>query len=153
MSWFVVRTKPKQEMRACEHLEFQGFEYYCPWLVRSDHTKEPLFPGYLFIKDQASSQPFSKIRCTRGVLGFVRFGLVTANASDSLIGEIRQREQALQGVSRFQPQQPVRIKSGPFADLEAVYLSQSGQDRSVILLRLLNKNNRIVIDDKLLKSV
>ncbi len=153
MSWFVVRTKPKQETRACEHLALQGFEYYCPWLSRSDHSREPLFPGYLFIKDQASPEPFSKIRCTRGVLGFVRFGLVTASASDFLITEIQQREQALQGIARFKSQQRVLIKSGPFADLEAVYVCQSGQDRSVILLRLLNQNNKIVIEDKLLKSL
>ena len=145
MSWFVIRTKPRQEERASEHLENQSFQYYCPWMTRDNGKKEPLFPGYLFVYDVASGQPFSTIRSTRGVLGFVRFGAEFARASDTLIESIQAREQTLQSVERFKPNDVVRVKSGPFSQLDGIYYCKSGTERSIILLNLLNQTKQVSV--------
>lgn len=145
MSWFVIRTKPRQEDRASEHLDNQNFEYYCPWMTRDNGKREPLFPGYVFVYDAAAAQPFSTIRSTRGVLGFVRFGLEFARASDELIETIRERESSLQRVDRFKPDDRVRFKQGPFAEIEAIYRCKSGVERSVILLTILNQPKEVSV--------
>lgn len=145
MSWFVIRTKPRQEERASEHLGNQNFEYYCPWMTRDNGKREPLFPGYVFVLDAASQQPFSTIRSTRGVLSFVRFGLEFARASDELIEKIREREIGLQRVDRFKPEDRVRFKQGPFSELEAIYQCKSGTERSVVLLNILNQYKEVSV--------
>ncbi len=146
MSWFVIRTKPRQEVRACEHLNNQAFDFYCPWMTRDNGKKEPLFPGYLFVFDAPSDQPLSRIRSTRGILGFVRFGMEFARAPDALIDSIRDRENMFQNVDRFKPNDRVVMKDGPFAGIEAVYLCKSGTERSIILLKWLNQNNKVPVD-------
>lgn len=151
MSWFVIRTKPRQEERASEHLENQGFDYYCPWMTRDNGKKEPLFPGYLFVQDVPSEQPFARIRSTRGVLGFVRFGLEFARAQDSLIESLQARETDFQNVDRFKTNDRVILKEGPFAGLEAVYHCKVGSERSIILLKLLNQTNQVPVQTDSLK--
>ena len=143
MNWFVIRTKPRQEQRAGEHISNQAFQIYCPWLTRDNGKKEPLFPGYIFVRDVNSEHPFNKIRSTRGVLGFVRFGAEFARASDQLISNIQLREQSLQNLARFSKNDRVRLKSGPFAEIEAIYQCKSGSERSIILLDLLSQKKEI----------
>lgn len=151
MSWFVIRTKPREEKRACENLENQAFEYYCPWLTLDNGKREPLFPGYVFLHDASSEKAFASVRSTRGVLGFVRFGLQFARANDSLIESLRGREAEFQGIERFKKNDRVFIKSGPFSGLEAVYQCKSGTERSIILLKLLNQTNEIAVQTDLLE--
>lgn len=76
--WYLLKTKPRQEQRAEEHLENQGFDVFCPMICPSGCKEEALFPGYIFLyldlKDLGS---FYKIKSTRGVAGIVRFDHVS----------------------------------------------------------------------------
>ena len=148
MSWFVVRTKPRQEFIAKANLENQGFEFYLPELVRDTGSVEPLFPGYIFIKNQAGPTPFDKIRFTRGILNFVRFGEKLALARQGLIDSLIQRENEFKNVSSLEPNQKVYIKGGPFKDLQAIFLEKSGKDRVVLLLKILNGEQQVIMDKK-----
>ncbi|ODS23505.1 hypothetical protein AB835_08710 [Candidatus Endobugula sertula] len=158
--WYLTRTKPRQEKRAVEHLENQGFIVYCPWLTytksksRSDY-KEPLFPGYVFLRDHGQfSSIFSKVRSTRGVSSFVTFGNNIATISDPLIQAIRLHEQSMRGCKeyKYKAGQVVEFNSGPFKDLEGIYLCNKGEDRCIILLNLVNRQQQIVIRQSQLKK-
>ncbi|MDD7804535.1 MAG: transcription termination/antitermination NusG family protein [Endozoicomonas sp. (ex Botrylloides leachii)] len=75
--WYLIKTKARQEQRACEHLENQGFNAYCPFMANKNATPEPLFPGYLFLYlDLHGIKKHHKISSTRGVNNFVRFNQV-----------------------------------------------------------------------------
>ena len=152
MNWFVVRTKPQQEFRAEENLTNQGFEIYLPRFSFAGCADQPLFNGYLFLSNELSAAPFMKIRSTRGVLGIVRFGDNMAVAPHALIQEIRLRELNYKEVRRFNPNDIVRVKSGPFANLNAIYVCKNGDERAIILLNWLNRANRIEIDERQLES-
>ncbi len=69
--WYLLRSKPRQELRAVENLERQGFIAYCPMLEKKRSRPEPLFPGYVFLQheDFEVHPEFGKIRSTRGVGG------------------------------------------------------------------------------------
>ncbi len=153
LSWFVVRAKPNQEFRANENLQNQGFETYLP-KIQYKHRKyqEALFSGYLFLENKPAREPFSKIRSTRGVLSLVKFGAALAMADDRLIVELKRQELSYQNIERFKENDLVRVKSGPFTDLTGVYLSKSGEERAIILLRWLSRNNSIEIDEKHLEE-
>jgi len=152
MSWFVVRTKPRQEKKAKLNLENQGFTNYLPELTRDNGKVEALFPGYIFIKNQAGPTPFEKIRSTYGVLNYVRFGDYMAVVSDELIETIKTRDESLMSKAIFQTNQHVRITDGLFKDLEAIYLCRNAKDRVILLLNILNSKQRIEMPDHHVQS-
>lgn len=156
MTWYVLKTRPRQESRAITHLENQSFCVYCPWLIRKDGSREPLFTGYMFVQLETYehfAESFSSIKSTRGVQQFVRYGVNWANADQALIDHLRLRENGFRSEPLFQRDQEVIIKDGPFKGIEAIYLCPDGDQRAMVLLTILNRPTAIKVEEKLLKAV
>lgn len=74
-NWLVVQVQPRKEAYATQHLQRQRFRTFLPRL-RATRTRArkfesalvPLFPGYLFVGVDASSENWRAIKGTRGVL-------------------------------------------------------------------------------------
>lgn len=154
--WYVVHTKPRQELLALENLERQGYCCYLPQLKhrRSKARKlviieEPMFPRYLFIGADAAfhKKGTSYIRSTKGVHELVRFGSEPAQIHFELLNGIFEREQAQhdQPTEPFQTGDCVRVIDGPLAGLESIYQAQTGEERSMILLKLLNRPVKVQV--------
>ncbi|MBD8600020.1 transcription/translation regulatory transformer protein RfaH [Pseudomonas sp. W2Oct36] len=150
--WYLIQTKPRQEARAAEHLQRQQFECYRP--VKHGEKKrgsrapaeEELFPGYLFIHMDQASDNWYPIRSTRGVARIVTFGGMPVPVQDALIEQIRQRLLApLAPPARvaFQEGETVRITAEGFNDVEAIFLAADGDERAVILLNLLQREQKV----------
>ena len=150
MDWFVVRTKARQELRAINHLQEQGFKVYCPYIPKYDALKEEagrqvLFPGYCFV--ECGEQSVSSIRSTPGVIAFVSFGpegkpaLVNA---DVLAG-IR-RVEAFYGEKSpgLQTGDVVSLTAGPFKGFQGLY-SKRSKDRIEVLLIVLGRQQRVLV--------
>ena len=163
--WYLVHTKPKQEMTAKENLVRQDYCVYLPMAVsrrrrdgRTKRTVEALFPRYLFIHLDDSTDDWAPIRSTIGVSRLVRFGLIPAKISENLVAAIKKRENdegvhELQ-VSDFEDGQQVRIAEGPFEGHEAIFKAKSGQERAVVLLKIAQSMAKIQIDiDKIEPSI
>lgn len=152
MSWFLVRTKSRQEKKAQVNLESQGFINYFPELARDNGRKEALFPGYIFVKNEAGPTPFDKIRNTYGVQGYVRFGNKLTLVDDLLIDSLKDRDESLVQKDIYEPAQRVRITEGPFKNIEAIYLCRSAKDRVILLFNLMNSKQRIEVCDNIVRS-
>ena len=159
-NWFLIRTKPRQEIRATEHLQNQNFTVYCPWLTskragKKTTIKEPLFPGYLFLK--ACSEPsllYLKVRSTRGVVNFVTFGKNIAYVAQPIIQGIKDQELSMTtDYQQYKSGEVVELCDGPLKDLRAIYLCEKGPDRCVILLSLISRQQEIVVDNSQLKKL
>ena|ERR1035437_4919160 len=148
--WYVVHTKPRQELRAQLNLAQQGYPCYLPLLATEKLRRgaltlvhEPLFARYLFIRLDASQsgKGWGAIRSTLGVNGLVSFGNQPAKVGDDLIEALRrhgaQRQQQPQRL--FQAGERVQVKDGPFAGLEAIYQMTKGECRALVLIELLSK--------------
>lgn len=153
MSWYVLRTKPRQEARAIINLENQQFEVYCPWLIRKNGQREALFAGYVFVRVEAFERSYSSLRSTRGVLTIVKFGEHWSTVDDSLIDFLKSNERHHQGVPLFRREQAVIIQDGPFKGIEAVYLCASGEARAMVLIDILHRKQKLLIEEQLLKAV
>ena len=71
--WYLLKTKPRDEQRAVDNLENQGFEAYSPRALLEDR-EQILFPGYAFLKlTEDNTHAYHKIRSTRGVTELVHF--------------------------------------------------------------------------------
>ena len=163
--WYLIHTKPKQENTAKENLLRQNYCVYLPMVVsrrkrkgRAIRTLEALFPRYLFIHLDDSTDDWAPIRSTLGVSELVRFGLIPAKISENMVEAIKTRENdegihELQG-SDFEDGQTVRIAEGPFEGYEAIFKSNSGQQRAIILLNIAQNMTKIQIDiDKIEPSI
>ena len=152
MNWYAIHSKPRQEERALENLQRQGFEAWLPLLtvekvLRSKLVQvvEPMFSRYLFIRLDTEQTNWSPIRSTLGVSKLVSFGNRPAVVADELIEALQQLpEQAPQRL--IQPGQQVKIVSGPLRGLEGIYQQPDGELRAMVLIELLNKQHRIVTD-------
>ena len=147
-NWYLIQTKPRQEARAEEHLERQQFECFrpikaTPASARKTRkgTEEELFPGYLFIRLDTSDSWYP-IRSTRGVSRIVAFGGQPCPVPDSLIEQIRQRTLAPTEPARFAQGETVLVKTGT-SDIQAIFLCDDGEERAVILLNLLQREQKV----------
>ncbi|MGV8921190.1 MAG: transcription/translation regulatory transformer protein RfaH [Pseudomonas sp.] len=148
--WYLIQTKPRQEARAQEHLQRQSFECYRPLKAAVPKKRSPralneeeLFPGYLFIRMDQMHDNWYPIRSTRGVARIVTFGSQPVPVHDRLIEQIRLRLLSHEPRPEFQQGEHVRIKDGSFSDLEAIFLTCDGEERAVILLNLLQREQKV----------
>lgn len=155
MHWFVVHTKPRQELRALQNLQQQGYTCFLP-LIRLEKIRnkrvsiadDPLFPRYLFVQFDglAGAQTWGPIRSTLGVSSLVRFGLEPARVDDALVAALQQKS-AVDAAPKplFTAGEPLTIHDGPFAGLHAVYQMADGEQRAMVLIDLLSKSVRLGI--------
>jgi len=150
MDWYLVYTKPRQESRALQNLEEQGYECYLPAISseKSRHNvveiaSEPLFPRYLFIRlsQDHTAKSWSPIRSTKGVSKLVSFGKNPARIDDALVEHLRTKEALDRGKPKqlFQVGDKVRLTDTPFAGIEGIYQMHDGQQRAIILIELLSR--------------
>ncbi|MGF1764356.1 transcription/translation regulatory transformer protein RfaH [Aliivibrio kagoshimensis] len=157
--WYLLYCKRGDQRRAVMHLENQEVECYFPEievdkLVRGkkSRVKEPLFPCYVFIHFDVDLGPsYTTVRSTRGVSDFVRIGAVPRVIDEQLIESLKQIEQlkAHDEIVDLLPieGQEVVIKSGPYANVEAVYKEADGEVRSILLIKLISQKVEVVIEN------
>lgn len=149
-AWYLVHCKPRQDERAEEHLIRQGYACYRPRLERErlvrgrrQNVVESLFPGYLFIQLHADAN-WSPLRSTRGVNRLVSFGGYPLQVPSSLIDSLQERAPT-EPQPLLRPGDRVRIVDGSFAELEAIFLSMDGEERVVLLMKLLNREQKLTL--------
>ena len=161
-NWYLLQCKPREEIRANENLENQGFRTFLPEITTSKKTKagysevqSPLFPGYLFIKLNNTVDDWSPIRSTRGVNKLVSFGQIAAIVPTTVIDTIRHQinNKNNKEIYPFAKGDRVTIATGPFKELQAVFDSRNGQQRAWVFLELMGKWQRIAINDIELNKV
>lgn len=150
MPWYIVHTKPRQEKRALQNLEQQGYQCYLPTIPSEKIHQgllavgdEPLFPRYLFIHlglgDSAKS--WGPIRSTKGVGRLVSFGIEPAKVDEALIAYLKAQEASVQDTPErfFRQGERVRLTEGAFAGIEGIYQVAEGERRVMVLIELLSK--------------
>ncbi|NDE05538.1 MAG: transcription/translation regulatory transformer protein RfaH [Flavobacteriia bacterium] len=156
MNWYLVFTKPRQECRAFENLQFQGFECYLPLLLLESTAagaftiqSKPLFPRYLFIRlgHELNSKSWAPIRSTKGVSNLVSFGGQPAKVDDELVIMLKEYEANLQNTPQklFVRGERVRLVEGPFTGLEAIYQISDGERRVMVLIEMLSKPVKVYV--------
>lgn len=147
--WYLIQTKPRQEARAEEHLQRQQFECYRPLKPgenkKRTSSEEALFPGYLFIRMDQINDNWYPIRSTRGVSRIVTFGGHPVPVQDDMIEQIRQRLATPAPRLELRQGDPVLIRAGERCDIEAIFLTRDGDERAVILLNLLQREQKVTL--------
>jgi len=157
LRWYLVHTKPSGEASAELNLKRQGFSVYFPRLAQTVRREgglqervAPLFPRYLFLQLDEGRQSLAPAHSTIGVSNIVRFGSRYASVPDEVVDELRSRADAKSGLHRMRRQSlsrgyVVKIATGPFEGLDAIFDREVGADRVVVLLTLLGRQTAVRI--------
>jgi transcriptional antiterminator RfaH len=147
-AWYLVHCKPRQDERAEQNLLRQGYTCYrpqhsCERIVRGSRQiiAESLFPGYLFIQLAADAN-WAPLRSTRGVSRIVGFGGMPLPVDNSLIAHLQQRTASVVKPA-LESGDSVRITAGGFAELNAIFVAMDGEQRVILLLNMLNRQQQI----------
>jgi transcription antitermination factor NusG len=147
--WAVAVTVTGRESFAADQLKRTGgFNSFLPKTKsRSENGTwrvESLFPGYLFVR---VVERWHSIAWTNGVTRLIMAGDHPARCPDAEITKIRRAIDG-NGLVRLPPAnrppkcvagQPVRILTGSFRGLTAIYAGMSAREREIVLLDLLGQ--------------
>jgi transcriptional antiterminator RfaH len=160
--WFVAHTHPNAEAKATLHLNRQGFEIYFPrYLKRRRHARRveivaaPLFPRYLFVAVDLAAQRWRSIYSTVGVTRLVCNGDDPTPVPDGIVEALKSREDAggfikLDCRPSFRTGDKIRVLDGAFSSCLGLFEGMAERDRIAILLDLLGRKVRVVLDADLI---
>lgn len=156
--WYVVQTQANAEAKAVAHLGRQGFETYLPrYLKRRRHARRvdvvaaALFPRYLFVAIDMTVQRWRSIYSTAGVSRLVCNGDNPAPVPEDVVHLLKSREDAagyiqLDHRPKFRVGDKIRVLEGVFYDCLGIYDGMSDRERVGILLDLLGRKVRVLLD-------
>jgi len=164
--WHLLMTKPREDERAAQHLLNQDYEIFRPLLKQFRIKKgkqvavtESLFPRYIFIRLDDALSDWSKIRSTRGVAQLVRFTELPAVVPEDLVMDLK-NQCVDDDTIDITPERPyvfekgdeVEISEGSFKGIRAIIKKQLGEDRVLLLLKLLGKEQELEVSLNQIKS-
>jgi len=162
--WYVVQTQVNCEAKAAENLRRQGYEAYMPrYLKRRRHARKvdfaakPLFPRYMFVAIDMATQRWRSIQSTFGVSRLVTHGDEPAVLPEAVVGALKAREDdrgfiKLDARPAFAPGDKVRVLAGAFMDNAGLFNGMADHDRVSILLEMLGRQVRVVLDADLVAA-
>ncbi len=165
LTWYAVRTKPRQEDRAAGNLRTLGIETFSPKIGETCYSEKlgersliikALFPGYMFARFGADEM-LHKVNLTRGVSYVVSFGGKPTRLDNEVIAMIQSQmgtdKLVRVGGDLLNYGAKVVIRDGPLKDLVAVFqYEMKGTDRVMLLLRTLNYQARVTVERAMVRS-
>lgn len=153
--WFAVRTQPRKERLALEHLARQDFETFCPmWrgaARQRGHVRPPLAPlfsSYVFAALDLERQRWRSINGTIGCIGLVSFGTRPTALPAGFVEAMRtasERDGEVGFAQELAPGARIRIVGGTFDNMCGTLLQKGGAERVAILLDVLSRETRVEI--------
>jgi transcription antitermination factor NusG len=153
-NWFAVCTRHQHERTAARILKYKEFEVLLPlykarhrWKDRFKEVYVPLFPGYLFVREELRRWP--AILTTPGISSIVCCGGQPAVIPFS---EIEGVKRVVESTLRVEPHpflksgDWVRVKHGPIAGVEGILLRQKNVARLVLSVEMLGKSAAVEVD-------
>jgi transcriptional antiterminator RfaH len=155
-NWYLIKTKPRQEKKAKQNLENQGYVAFFP-IAEINERLVILFPGYLFVRLNEKTQNFSPINSTKGVSYFVKFGLNFAKVPSSVIEFIKTNQHIsadkLKNLDKLKPGDKVQISDGVFKNWVAIFKCYKPDERVILLMNLLGNEQTLSLKKELVIAI
>ncbi len=159
MTWYALQLKPAQGDRALANLQNQDIACFFPKITvekikagKRSKKLEPLFPGYLFVNLEQTDPMWAKLRSTRGVLKIVSFANKPAAISNEVIQHIKDSLDSVAEQGGIKPGQAVQLNEGPFEGINAIFQAYDGEERAIVLINFMQKQQRVKVPVSALKT-
>ena len=150
-NWYALWVKSRHEFIARDELSKKGIEAFLPsvtkvqqWRDRKKNIEFPLFPGYLFVSLDHSSQEFQRAIRTRGSVGLISLEPghptpVRAEEINALRAAVASGE-PLDVYPHFQKGTRVRVRRGPLQGAEGVLAKKEEQHVFCVNVEILGRS-------------
>ncbi|MBX9889420.1 MAG: UpxY family transcription antiterminator [Flavobacteriaceae bacterium] len=143
-NWFVLYTKPQQELKVAERLAKIGIESYCPyhketrtWSDRKKTVLVPLIKSYVFVR--VSEKERAKVFEVPGAVRYLFWLQKPAIATHQEINELKESLEkpfARINVENLKTGQQLIVQSGPFKDKAGEIIKINNRHVTVALVQL-----------------
>ncbi len=154
--WYAVRTRSNFEKTIAAELILKGVESYLPatrevhkWTQRKKIVDVPLFPGYVFARFVDTPEDRVRVLRTQGAVRILGSGMQIEPVSGLELDSIRRLlESAVPFVRHpfLREGSWVRVKRGPLADLEGLFVRAKGPGRLLLSVTMLSQSVATEID-------
>jgi transcription termination/antitermination protein NusG len=156
--WYALWTHSHCEQLVRDQLAARGFEVFLPkletWSRRAGvkhRILKPMFPGYLFVRDDLSDARYAELLGARGLV------CVLGNGAGRLTPVPNQEIDAIRAVVQsnlpatpypyLSTGQRVRIAAGPLADVEGILVGRNaGKGLLVLSVQLFQRSVAVEVD-------
>jgi transcription antitermination factor NusG len=143
--WYAIFVRPHCEESTVNHLKYLGEETFLP--RHETNQKAPLFPGYIFCRTVLHKAP--KLYSVRGVIRILgnRTGPIALTVEEiDLIKCIHKCGLRVQTHPLFEPQQTVKLQSGPLRGISGSVMQSSDHERFIVSIPLLMRTVSVRVD-------
>ena len=161
--WLIAKTKPNQEKKAEINLINQEFITYLPVIKRKKFRKkcwinahELLFSGYIFINYTNFKGKLSQINNTYGISKLLVdfLSLSPHTVPNHIISQIKSRTQdTYDGIKNFKKYDKIEVTSGFNNSLSGIFLEKCSNNRSKILINILNNKHEAIVNNTNLQAI
>lgn len=165
LPWYVIKTQPKQEVRAECNLTAWNINTFHPKISERctspftglvSHVVKPLFSRYIFAQFDVNTI-YRRVCFTRGVHSVVNFGNGPVSVDGEIIKLIQSRvgEHGLVQLDNELSQgDQVLIDSGPLRDMVGVFQHDiKGTERVTILLSAISYQGHVILRKDQVKKI
>ncbi|SHK36521.1 transcriptional antiterminator RfaH [Marinobacter antarcticus] len=152
MTWYALQHKPAQGDRALAHLQNQDIVCFYPKIQvekikagKRTQKLEPLFRGYMFVNLEQTDPSWAKLRSTRGVVRVVSFANKPAGISGDVIQQIKDSLDSVAQQGGLKYGEAVQLGEGPFEGINAVFQAYDGEERAIVLINFMQKQQRVKV--------
>lgn len=158
-AWYAVYTRFQHEKSAASLLERKAFEVFLPlyrtvhrWRDRKQTVSLPLFPCYLFLRTSADRK--LDIVQTAGVHWLVENAGRACEVPDAEIETLRnvcaagEDGKVVRPHDYLQQGERARIRGGPLAGTEGIFVRAKNQHRVIVAVELLRKCVSVEVDEE-----
>lgn len=157
--WLALHTKARQEKSLARELLKYSIPFYLPLVRKASVSRGrkrtsfvPLFGGYVFLygSEEERVRSLTTNRVAR---------ILAVEDPDQLVFDLRQLRQLITAnvpltvESRLGPGQRVRVRHGPFAELEGMVLKRRDETRLLVSINFLQQGASVEIDDFMLDPI
>ena len=154
--WAIAITQPNSESKATVNAERQGFKIWYPRLktIRRFAGKRfeqiyPLFPRYIFVAVEGAWRSLSN---TIGISDVIMSGDHPALLPQSAVQAIKARCDAdgfyvVPVTPKFKTGQAVKVVAGPFYGFTGKFHEFKGEERAMVLLKMLGADTRVNVSE------
>lgn len=152
--WYAVYTCANHELRVSDQLGSRGVEHFLPqyesvrrWKDRKVRLHLPLFPGYVFVYLALQNR-----LCVLQVPGLVRLVGFDGHPAPVPGEEVARVREFLNRGFRVEPHRylqvgrRVRVKTGPLAGIEGMFVRERNRCRIVLSMDLIMKSIAVEVD-------
>jgi len=155
LRWYAVYTRSRHEKRIKEQLDSQSLESFLPlyeavhrWKDRRVLVSLPLFPGYLFVR-MVLPEHRKPVVTVPGVVNLVGRPGCPTPIEDHEIEALRLcsvRGQSMMPHPYLTAGRLVRVRHGPFADMEGILVRRKGKSRLILSVKLIARAVAVEVD-------